>query len=92
MEHKAHGYRVVGNKTKMRMVVPRKLIVVVKRRGQPCACVRCTYLAGGYGCSEYADIITGIIKLLLWSRSTEHYLGITGRILRINKSCARCKL
>ena len=53
----------------------------IKRRGQPCACVRRTYLAGGWGCGEKAGIITGIIKLLLWSRSTGHYLGIIGRIL-----------
>ena len=53
----------------------------IKRRGQPCACVRRTYLAGGWGYGEKAGIITGIIKLLLWSRSTGHYLGIIGRIL-----------
>ena len=53
----------------------------IKSRGQPCACVRRTYLAGGWGCGEKAGIITGIIKLLLWSRSTGHYLGIIGRIL-----------
>ena len=64
----------------------------IKRRGQPCACVQRTYLAGGQGCGKYARIITGIIKLLLWSRSTGHYLGMIGRILRINNGCARCKL
>ena len=39
------------------------------------------HLAGGWGCGEKAGIITGIIKLLLWSRSTGHYLGIIGIIL-----------
>ena len=52
------------------------------KKAWPTLRMRAAYIASWWlGCGEKAGIITGIIKLLLWSRSTGHYLGIIGRIL-----------